>query len=132
MMIVHFPMAFLIGAFLFDVAAVLGGPVPWAIGGYLLVAGLFAGMIAALPGIVDFMMSVRPAGGRPVATAIRHAILSMGSLIAFAGASFLRGELTAAPAATALWVEFVGVVLLATSALLGGNLVVRDLVGVND
>jgi uncharacterized membrane protein len=50
MMIVHFPMAFLIGAFLFDVAAVLGAPVPWAIGGYLLVAGLFAGMIAALPG----------------------------------------------------------------------------------
>jgi uncharacterized membrane protein len=56
----------------------------------------------------------------------------MSSLIAFAGAWFLRGELTSAPAATALWVESVGVVLLATSGWLGGNLVVRDLVGVNE
>ena len=132
LMIVHFPMAFLIGAFLFYVAAVLGAPVPWAIGGYLLMAGLFAGMIAAAPGVVDFVMTVRSAGGRPVATAIRHAILSMGSLIAFPGAWFLRGELTAAPSATGLWVELVGVLLLATSALLGGNLMVRDLVGVNE
>ena len=64
MMAVHFPMAFLMGSAAFDVAAAVGLAVPAVVAGYLLVAGLATGILAAAPGAVDFVTTVRPAGGR--------------------------------------------------------------------
>jgi uncharacterized membrane protein len=53
MMVVHVPMAYLTGAFFCDVAAAAGVAVPSMIGGYLLIAGLAMGVMAAAPGAVD-------------------------------------------------------------------------------
>jgi hypothetical protein len=70
MMVVHFPMAFLMGSAAFDVAAAVGLAVPAVVAGYLLVAGLATGILAAAPGAVDFVTTVRPAGGRSASKAI--------------------------------------------------------------
>ena len=98
MMAVRFPMAFLMGSAAFDVAAAVGLAVPAVVAGDLLVAGLATGILAAAPGAVDFVTTVRPAGGRSASKAICHAVLSMGSLALFALAWFLRRDLSTAPA----------------------------------
>lgn len=130
MMVVHFPMAFLIGGFLADGAAVFGVPVPPALASWLLLAGLVAGVGAMVPGAVDLVATLRPAGGHRVTKALRHAILSVVSLGVFAVAWKLRGGLTSVPGRTVLLVELIGVALLMVSALLGGSLILEDRVGV--
>ncbi len=59
MVLVHFPMAFLTGAFCFDLAGVLmSRPGLFQTAAYLLIVGLVTGFVAAVPGIVDFVFSV--------------------------------------------------------------------------
>jgi uncharacterized membrane protein len=58
-MLVHFPLAFLIGAFAFDLFAVMAGGLAYqATARVLLAAGVITGVVAALPGIVDLLTSV--------------------------------------------------------------------------
>src|SRR5260370_28698679 len=90
MMVVHFPMAFLMGSAAFDVAAAVGLAVPAVVTGYLLVAGLATGVLAGAPGAGDFGTTVRPSGGRGARKAISHAALLMASPPPFALSSFLR------------------------------------------
>jgi uncharacterized membrane protein len=130
MMVVHFPMAFLMGSVGFDVAAAFGFAVPLVVPGYLLLAGLATGVLAAVPGAVDFVTTVRLGGGRQANKAVRHAALSMASLGVFAFAWFQRREVAAAPSMNVLLMELLGVALLMISGLLGGSLVLEDRVGV--
>ena len=130
MMVVHFPMAFLMGSVAFDIGAAFGVAVPLVVSGYLLVAGLATGVLAAVPGAVDFVTSVRPRGGRQANKAFRHAVLSMASLGVFAFAWFQRRDVAAAPSMNVLLIEVLGVALLMISGLLGGSLVLEDRVGV--
>lgn len=129
-MLVHFPVAFLAGGFGLDVAnRLLGDVVPTSVPGYLLILGLAAGLISAVPGVVDFLVTVRPRGGEPAANTIRHAICSLLALILFAAAWRLRGGAGAAPSTAALLTEAAGVVMLALGSFLGGSLVLKDHVG---
>lgn len=130
MMIVHFPMGFLIGAASFDVAAAVGVPVPSIVSGYLLGAGLVTGIIAIGPGVVDFLTNLRPVGGHRALKATRHAVLSIGALGMFAAAWALRGDVASAPTRYPILLELVGVALLTGSGVLGGSLVLDDKVGV--
>jgi len=129
MMVVHFPMAVLIGSAVLDVAAAVGLAGPPVVAVYLLVAGLSTGILAAVPGAVDFVTTVRPAGERSVGKAIRPAVLSMGSLTLFAFAWFRRRDLSSAPAMNVLLLELLAVALLMISGLVGGSLVLEDRVG---
>ena len=130
MMVVHFPMAFLIGSVAGDVAAALGLAVPPVVAGYLLIGGLATGVLAAAPGAVDFVTTVRPAGGRPATKAIGHAVLSMGALGVFALAWYLRRDVARAPTMSVLLTELIGGALLLIGGLFGGSLVLEDRVGV--
>lgn len=132
MMLVHFPVAFLIGGFAADVAAAFGVPVPPELAGWLLLAGLATGVLAMVPGAVDFVGTLRPLGGRQVTKALRHAVLGVGSLGAFGVAWMLRDGLASVPSTAGLLAELVGVALLMVSALLGGSLVLDDCVGVTE
>src|SRR5260370_39150119 len=80
MMVVHFPMAFLMGSAAFDVAAAVGLAVPAVVAGYLLVAGLATGILGGAPGGVGFVATVRPAGGRTGRKTIYPSGLSIGCL----------------------------------------------------
>jgi uncharacterized membrane protein len=124
MMVVHFPMAFLIGSVAFDIAAAFGVAVPVVVPSYLLVAGLATGVLAAVPGAVDSVTTVRPGGGPQANKSVRHAALSMASLGVFALVWLQRRDVAAAPSMTLLAVELLGVALLMIAGLL------KDQVGV--
>ena len=59
--LIPFPIAFLVGALLFDGGAYLGGLRAWATTGFhLLQLGIVAGFVAAVPGVLDFWKRVPP------------------------------------------------------------------------
>src|SRR5436305_7737284 len=60
--LVAFPVAFLYGSLAFDLAGAAGGwPVAWSMGGWLSLAALGCGLIAAIPGLIDYFYVVPPA-----------------------------------------------------------------------
>ncbi len=130
MMLVHFPMAFLVGALLVDVAGALGFAALPGIGEWLLVSGVVSGIVAAVPGAVDLVTTLRPAGSVIAGRGVRHAVLGGASLVVLAAAWLLRED-PVTPWSLALLLEFLGVVLLLGSAAAGGSLVLRHGVGVH-
>jgi hypothetical protein len=80
------------GSAAFDVAAAVGLAVPAVVAGYLPVAGLATGILAAAPGAVDFVTTVRPAGGRSARAQNEHKTpRAYGSTIRKPLVSWLRG-----------------------------------------
>src|SRR2546429_9835992 len=60
-MLVAFPIAFLYGAFVADVAGRAGGwPSVWTTGAYLIAAAVASGLLAAVPGLIDYFYAVPP------------------------------------------------------------------------
>jgi nitrite reductase/ring-hydroxylating ferredoxin subunit/uncharacterized membrane protein len=128
--LIPFPFAFLTGACFFDVIGVIrGAPAWWTTGAHLEAAGLVAGLIAAVPGAIDYVYTVPPrSSGKKRAT--RHAIGNVSALLLFAAAWLTRAP-AAAPGAITLLLEFIGAGVLAYSAYLGGTLVTRNLISVD-
>jgi uncharacterized membrane protein len=123
----HFPVAFLIGAFAFDVAArVLGNGELVSVGAYLLVAGMATGVLAVVPGMVDFFTTV-PTAAR--ANATRHLVVSVLGLLTFGVAWFVSGGIGGDVGAPELILEAIGALLVGLSGFLGGSLVLKDLIG---
>lgn len=132
MMLVHFPIGLLVAAFCFDAAGrLLGRPDLWLVGGFLVPAGLVAGVAAAVPGVVDFVSSV-PKPSRTATRTIRHAAVSAAALGAFVGAWILRGGVSTEPTVVVMGVEGLGVLLLSVAGFLGGALVIEDRVGLDE
>lgn len=120
-------MAFLIGAFVFDVAAkVSANGRLTSVAAYLLVVGVPAGVLAAVPGIVDFVTTV-PRAAR--ANAIRHLVVSVLALLTFRAAWSARGGIAGEVGAPVLVLEAIGALLIGLSGFLGGSLVLKDLIG---
>jgi len=127
MALAHFPVAFLIGTFAFDMAArVLGNRELSSVAAYLLVAGVGTGLLAAMPGIIDFLTTVPPAAR---ANATRHVVVSVLALLTFGVAWVVRGGMGGDVGAPALIVEAIGALLVGVSGFLGGSLVIKDGIG---
>jgi uncharacterized membrane protein/nitrite reductase/ring-hydroxylating ferredoxin subunit len=128
--LVPFPFAFLTGALLFDALGLLrrDGSL-MTTGAYLTLAGIAAGLLAAVPGLIDYVYAVPPESSGK-ARALRHAAGNVIALALFAVAFTLRaGDWTATPGA--LLLELAGTGALAYSGLLGGTLVTRNLISVD-
>ena len=127
--LIPFPFAFLTGALIFDVIGVIAGqPSFWATGAHLQIAGIAAGLLAAIPGLVDYVYSVPPkSSGKERAT--RHAIGNLSAIVLFVAAWLTRGDVT--PGARALILEALGVAILMYSGYLGGTLVSRNMISVD-
>jgi uncharacterized membrane protein/nitrite reductase/ring-hydroxylating ferredoxin subunit len=130
-MLVPFPFAFLTGAVAFDIAGRLADwPSWWTTGGYLAIAGIAAALLAAVPGVVDYLYTVPPrSSGKTRAT--RHMSANLSAVVLFAVACWIRGAPDARPEPLVLGVEIVGVMLLGLGAYMGGTLVTRNLIGVD-
>lgn len=127
--LVPFPFAFLVGAASFDLLALLGATSLSLAAGYLALAGIGTGLLAAVPGVVDYIYTVPPrSSGKKRAT--RHAIGNITALALFAAAWLLRTGDGAASTATLL-LEFAGAAVLGYSGWLGGVLVSRNLISVD-
>jgi uncharacterized membrane protein/nitrite reductase/ring-hydroxylating ferredoxin subunit len=129
--LVHFPIAFLFGAFGFDlVGRLTGNPALWVTGGWLAILGVASALVAAIPGFIDYFLTVPPrSSGKRRAT--WHMALNLLVVALFAGAVLLRRGGPPNPGDTVLLLEGVGVVLLGISGYLGGVLLTRNQIGVD-
>jgi uncharacterized membrane protein/nitrite reductase/ring-hydroxylating ferredoxin subunit len=128
-MLIPFPFAFLTGAFLFDVAG-------WSIanvnlartGAHLTIAGLGAGVLAAVPGVIDYFGSVPP-GSSAKTRATKHAVANVSALALFAASWLMRADDT--PSISTLGLQLTGLALMSAGGYMGGTLVFRNQIGVD-
>jgi nitrite reductase/ring-hydroxylating ferredoxin subunit/uncharacterized membrane protein len=130
--LIPFPMAFLFGAFGFDVAGrVAGRQEWWTTGSQLAIAGIVMALVAAIPGLIDYFRTVPPkSSGKRRATLHMTANLTVVGL--FLIATMVRADAGAAspPGGLTLGLEGLAVALLAVGGWLGGTLAFRNEIGV--
>lgn len=129
--LVTFPIAFLAGGLVADVAGWLWNlPDMPVLGWYLVAAGLVMGVVAAVPGLIDAVYTVPPksSGKKRV---VRHASAALGGLVLFGIAWVLRGGPGVQPEPVLLVLEAGGAVLLAMTGWMGGVLAFRNQIGVD-
>ena len=128
--LIPFPFAFLIGALVFDaLGVILGRAELWTTGAHLTIAGIATGLLAAIPGAIDYVYTVPPnSSGKKRAT--RHALGNVTALLLFGISWFVRGE-GGTPGVGTLLLEFLGSAILSYSGYLGGTLVIRNMVSVD-
>jgi nitrite reductase/ring-hydroxylating ferredoxin subunit/uncharacterized membrane protein len=129
--LIPFPFAFLIGGMLFDLTGRLFHQPGWWETGYrLIVAGLAAAVIAAVPGIIDYLSSVPPHSSAK-RRATRHMQANVGSLVLFTVAMIVRGPVPVPPGPVVIVLELAGAILLGIGGWMGGTLVGRNMMGVD-
>jgi nitrite reductase/ring-hydroxylating ferredoxin subunit/uncharacterized membrane protein len=130
-MLIPFPIAFLVGAFVADAAGLLLDAERLVLlGGPLALAGIVTALAAAVPGAIDYFATVPPdSSGKQRAT--RHALSNLGAVALFAVGLWLRGGLDAVPGLPSLAIWAVGLVLLTMGGWMGGTLVYRNQIGVD-
>jgi len=127
-MLIPFPFAFLSGGWGFRVAAAISGNDELkTVSRYLVPAGLVAGLIAAVPGVVDYFGSVPPKSSAKE-RASKHALLNVTSLALFA-AGWLAGRKRGNALPLAL--RTVGTTTLCAAGWMGGTLAYRNQIGVD-
>jgi nitrite reductase/ring-hydroxylating ferredoxin subunit/uncharacterized membrane protein len=130
-MLIPFPFAFLTGAFLFDALGWLRDvPSWWTTGGYLRAAGIATAVVAALPGLIDYLYTVPPDSSAKT-RATKHMLANLSAVAMFAIAWWIRGESTTRPGLAVLGLEAIGLAVLTAGAYMGGTLVTRNLIGVD-
>ncbi len=131
--IVHFPIAFLIGGTAMDVCDLVCDVPPWWTGATyaLIFGGIATALVAAVPGFIDYFLTV-PGASNAKKRATRHMLLNLVAVVLFAVALFLRGDPEIQPERVLVSIEGVGALLLIYSGWLGGRLVSRDHIGVDD
>lgn len=127
-MLIPFPFAFLTGGWGFGVAAAMSGNDDLkTVSRYLVPAGVVAGLVAAVPGLIDYLGSVPPqsSGNK---RALKHALFNVTSLALFTAgwlASRRRGH------GIPLALETMGTASLCAGGWLGGTLAYRNQIGVD-
>jgi nitrite reductase/ring-hydroxylating ferredoxin subunit/uncharacterized membrane protein len=128
-MIIPFPFAFLTGGWAFGVAAALTRNRDFrTVSDHLVPAGVAAGLLAAVPGLIDYRGSVPPDSSAKE-RARKHG-LTNGAALAFFTAGWLlsrRSRKSAAP----LLLQGLGSAALAAGSWMGGVLVNRNQIGVD-
>jgi uncharacterized membrane protein/nitrite reductase/ring-hydroxylating ferredoxin subunit len=128
--LVSFPIAFLIGTFICDVIAkISGNDTFWQTGYYLVIAGIVTGLIAAIPGLIDYLFTVPPKSSAKK-RGLKHALVNVSHLILFFIAFIIRRNENP-ETALILILEGAGVILIFIAGWLGGTLVYRNQIGVD-
>ena len=129
--LITFPFAFLVGGFAFDAAGVLmDRQAFWTSGAYLVLAGVGAALVAAIPGFIDYFFTVPPNSTAKV-RATKHMLINLSAVGVFAVAWVLRGDATARPELLQLFLEATGAGLLTIGSWMGGTLTFRNQIGVD-
>jgi len=129
--LIPFPIAFLLGALLFDVIGLAAGaPSLWQTGWYLNLAGVIAAVVAAAPGVMDYIRTVPPRSSAKQ-RATRHGLANIGATVLYTAALLVRGEAVAQPGVLTVALQLAGAVLLAMGGWMGGTLVYRNQIGVD-
>ena len=131
-MLVPIPFGLLVISVLFDVACLSTGRTGLATVSYVdIVAGIAGGLVAAAFGLMDFLHI--PAGTRAKRVGLLHAVANLLALGMFAIAIALRYDTPGfVPGKLSLVLEVVAIVIATVAGWLGGELVDRLGVGVDD
>jgi nitrite reductase/ring-hydroxylating ferredoxin subunit/uncharacterized membrane protein len=130
-MLVGFPAAYLFGSACLDAcAAAAHRPGLHKTARHLGALGIASALIAAIPGIVDYLTAVPPRSSAKT-RATDHLIANVSALTLFGAARLGRNANDDRPAAWALAAELCGAGLVAVAGWLGGTLVFRNQIGVD-
>ncbi|MFI7643335.1 DUF2231 domain-containing protein [Nonomuraea sp. NPDC049400] len=130
-MLIVFPLGLLITSVIFDILYLItngsGFPIAAA---YTIAAGIIGGLVAGVFGLIDW--TAIPAGSRARRVGLLHGIGNVVVLLLFAASWLLRTTTDWLPSVPALALSFAGVLLGAVTGWLGGELVDRLGVGVDE
>ena len=128
-MLIVYPFAFLTGAFGFNLASAASKNRELrAVGQHLIPAGIAAGLLAAVPGVIDFLNSVPPRSSAN-RRATNHALLNVTALGLFS-ASWMLGR-SGRRRAVPLMLQGLGTAAMSVAGYLGGTLVYRNQIAVD-
>ena len=130
-MLIVFPLGLLATALAFDALSLGTGTGYWSeIAFWMIAAGVVTGLLAAPFGFVDWLGI--PAGTRAKRIGAIHGAGNVVVVLLYAGSWLLRSDAPAAPGGAALVLAFAGGALALVTGWLGGELVDRLSVGVDD
>lgn len=130
-MLITIPLGLFVATLVFDLLALFTGNSTFAqVGFWNMVGGLIGGLVAAIPGTVDWANI--PAGTRAKSVGAFHGLGNVAVLALFAVAWWLRRDDPAVIETAAFVIELVAIGLATVTGWLGGELVDRLGVGVDD
>jgi uncharacterized membrane protein len=130
-MLVVFPLGLLSMAVVFDLLALGFGQGYWSeVAYWMMAAGVVTGLLAAPFGSIDWFAI--PAGTRAKRIGALHGIGNVVVVVLFGVSWWMRGAAPAAPSTVALLLSFLGGAIAMATGWLGGELVDRLGVGVDD
>ena len=130
-MLVVFPLGLLATAVMFDLIYLAGGGTTMAVVSYwMIAAGIIGGLIAAPFGWLDWFGI--PTGTRAKAIGLWHGVGNVVVLLLFASSWLIRRELPERADVIALTLSFMGAGLALITGWLGGELVDRLGIGVDE
>ena len=129
-MLVPFPLAFFPGSLIADLAGYFTGKAEfWTVGYWLQIAGVCFALLAAVPGLIDFLYTVPPkSSGKKRAT--QHGLLNLGVVIIFLTNWFYRQN-AGASNFLILGLDIAGTIVISISGWLGGTLAYRNQIGID-
>ena len=130
-MLIVFPLGLLAMAVIFDLLAIGLGSGYWSeIAYWMIAAGVVTGLLAAPFGLIDWLAI--PSGTRAKRIGAVHGIGNVIVVVMFAVSWLMRGDVPRSPATLALMLSFAGGGLALFTGWLGGELVDRLAVGVDE
>jgi uncharacterized membrane protein len=130
-MLIVFPLGLLATSVIFDIITLSTSDGKWSnMAWYMIAAGIIGGLLAAVFGFMDWLGI--PNNTRAKAVGLWHGCLNVVVVLLFAGSWFLRRPDPASPANLALVLSFGAVILAVVAGWLGGELVDRMGVGVDE
>ena len=130
-MLIPYPFALLTAGAAFDVGARMTGRDAWSqTAAHMTTVGLGAALVAAVPGIVDYFGTI-PRHSSAKRTATQHALSNLSALACFAFARANRDH-DRRPSNTGLAAALIGTGLLCMGGVLGGTLIYKEHVGVEE
>ncbi|MBI1898027.1 MAG: Rieske 2Fe-2S domain-containing protein [Acidobacteria bacterium] len=130
--LVPFPLALFYAATVADLAGRLAGWQGWwAAAGTIEIAGVVTGLVAAVPGLIDYFRTVPPnSSGKKRAT--RHLLANVSAMGMFLAAWMARpADPSAPPGVAVIGLEVLGTVLVSAGGYIGGTLAYRNQIGVD-
>jgi uncharacterized membrane protein len=130
-MLIVFPLGLLATAVIFDVIYLATKNGLWTQTAFwMIAAGIIGGLVSAIFGLVDWLAI--PAGTRAKRVGLLHGVGNVVVVVLFAASWLVRRRDPPAPETIAFVLSFVGVGLALVTGWLGGELVDRLGVGVDD
>lgn len=130
-MLIVFPLGLLTTAVIFDLIRLLTGKGYWSeIAFWMIIAGVIGGLAAAIFGLIDWLAI--PAGTRAKTIGLYHGVGNVVVIGFFLASWLLRRDAPATPSAFAQVLSFLGIGIGLVTSWLGGELVDRLGVGVDE